>query len=129
MTRARGVYLVRGRAPVYTGTGPLLPAHRHQYVTVTNCSAAQDYSDAGGRALVQLVPPALGARAAMRVRRPEVAAIRALQVHQGALVAQEVLPVCIAVATTSAHTTFGAVIAARTGQPCAAATVGGRINR
>jgi hypothetical protein len=69
------------------------------------------------------------ARAAMRVGRPEITAIRALQVHQGPLVAQQVLPVRIAVSTVLAITTFGAVIAARAGQPCAAAAVGGRINR
>ena len=69
------------------------------------------------------------ARAAMRVGRPEITAIRALQVHQRPLVAQQVLPVRIAVSAVPAITTFGAVIAARAGQPCAAAAVGGRINR
>jgi hypothetical protein len=44
-------------------------------------------------------------------------------------VAQQVLPVRIAVSAVPAITTFGAVIAARAGQPCAAAAVGGRINR
>jgi hypothetical protein len=71
----------------------------------------------------------LAARAAMRVGRPEITAIRALQVHQRPFVAQQVLPVRIAVLPVPAMTAFGAVIAARAGQPCAAAAVGGRINR
>lgn len=65
----------------------------------------------------------------MRVSRPEMTAIRALQVHQRPLVAQQILPVRIAVLATAAITTFGAVLAVRAGQPCAAAAVGGRINR
>jgi hypothetical protein len=67
--------------------------------------------------------------AAMRVGRPEITAIRALQVHQRPLIAQQVLPVRVAVSAVPAITTFGAVIAARAGQPSAAAAVGGRINR
>jgi hypothetical protein len=65
----------------------------------------------------------------MRVGRPEITAIRALQVHQRPLVAQQVLPVRIAVTAAAAITTFGTVIATRAGQPCAAAAIGGRINR
>jgi hypothetical protein len=65
----------------------------------------------------------------MRVGRPEITAIRALQVHQRPLVAQQVLPVRSAVSAVTAITTFGAVIATRAGQPCAAAAIGGRINR
>lgn len=65
----------------------------------------------------------------MGICRPEMAAIGALQVHQRPLVAEQVLPVRVAVSRASAIATFRAVVAARAGQPCAAATVGGRINR
>lgn len=65
----------------------------------------------------------------MRVGRPEMTAIRALQVHQRAAVAQQVLPVRVAVSGAAAIPTLGAVITLRAGQPGAAATVGGRINR
>lgn len=65
----------------------------------------------------------------MRVGRPEMAAIRALQVHQRPPVAQQVLPVRVAVSGAAAITTLGAVIALWAGQPGAAASVGGRINR
>jgi hypothetical protein len=87
----------------------------------------------GARAAAGSRPPSgsagAPARAAMRIGRPEITAIRALEVHQRPLVAQQVLPVRIAVSAVPAVTTFGAVIAARAGQPCAAAAVGGRINR
>ena len=66
----------------------------------------------------------------MRVGGPQVTAIGALQVHHGARVAQQVLPVRVAVsAAVPAITALGSVIAARAGQPGAAAAVGGRINR
>jgi hypothetical protein len=65
----------------------------------------------------------------MRVCRPEITAIRTLQVHQRPLIAQLVLPMGIAVSAATTITTFRAVIAARAGQPCTAAAVGGRINR
>lgn len=71
----------------------------------------------------------LAARPTMRVGRPEMTAIRALQVHQRPLVAQEILPVRIAVSAAPAITTAGAVVAARARQPRAAAAVGRRINR
>lgn len=65
----------------------------------------------------------------MRVGGPEMAAIRALQVYEGPPVAQQVLPVRVAVSGAAAITTLDAVIALRAGQPGAAAPVGGRINR
>lgn len=53
---------VRGRATGRYGTDPLLPAHRRQYVTVTNYGAAQGYSDAGGhRPSSTCAPSAWGA--------------------------------------------------------------------
>lgn len=53
------------RAPADTGTRPLLPAHRRQYVTVTNYIAAQGHSDSGGhRSKFSLCPQRLA-----RVRR------------------------------------------------------------
>lgn len=51
----------------------------------------------------------------MGIGRPEMAAIRALQVHQRPLVAEQVLPVRIAVSRPPAITTYGAVIATRAG--------------
>ncbi len=71
----------------------------------------------------------LPGRAATGVGRPQVGAARALQMHEGALVVQQVLPVCGAVAAALADDTSAAVLAPGAFQPGAAGPVGGRINR
>jgi hypothetical protein len=64
-----------------------------------------------------------------RVGRPQVAAVRALQMDQRAPVAQEVLPVRGAICCALAVAAAAVGIAGRAGQPGTSARIGGWVNR
>jgi hypothetical protein len=117
----------RGTARCDPAPATALTAPKSQFAnprSQSGLAARRDQIDAwrsGGRALRPATPG--------RIRGPQIAAARALQVHDPGMVAQQILPVVPAVTGSVALGAVPAVVAARARQPGAPAAVGIGINR
>ena len=107
-----------------TGTAP--PSQKSFCTSTTINARMTPTVSPGARILCGVAAAATRCRG---VQRPQVRTGRALQVQHRSAVAEQVLPMGVAVAAAAAVVTPGAVITTRAGQPGATTLVGVRVNR